>query len=118
MRTSNPRTPVAKGLIVVGYSSRPTDDAGPVHCGAPGNDSMTLPVSLLHHAEQHPCFTGCYSSEPNVSVCLDPNHPPAAVVSVSCQDCFARLGAPVALLPPGSNSHTLAAALTQHVRTR
>jgi hypothetical protein len=79
---------------------------------------MTLPASLLHHAEQHPCFTGCYSSEPNVSVCLDPNHPPASVVSVSCQDCFARVGAPVALLPSGSNSHTLAAALTQHVRAR
>lgn len=79
---------------------------------------MTLPASLLHHAEQHPCFTGCYSSEPNVNVCLDPNHPPSAVVSVSCQDCFARVGAPMALLPPGSNSHTLAAALTQHVRAR
>ena len=79
---------------------------------------MTLPASLLQHAEQHPCFSGCYSSEPNVSVCLDPNHPPAAVVAVSCQDCFARMGAPVALLPPGSNSHTLAAALSQHVRAR
>lgn len=79
---------------------------------------MTLPASLLQHAEQHSCFTGCYSSEPNVSVCLDPNRAPAPVVAVSCQDCFARLGAPVTLLPPGTNSHTLATALSQHVRSR
>jgi hypothetical protein len=79
---------------------------------------MTLPASLLQHAEQHGCFTGCYSSEPNVSVCLDPNQPPGTLIAVSCQDCFGRLGVPLSLLPPGSNSHTLAASLSQHVRAR
>src|SRR5260370_48093 len=55
---------------------------------------MALPPSFLQHVEQHPCFTGCYSSTSAVRACLDPNNPLVPLVVVSCQDCYAHLGVP------------------------
>src|SRR5262249_8590360 len=77
---------------------------------------MSIPASLLQHAEAHPCFSGCYGSDPDVSVCLDPARALAPLLVVSCHDCFARLGAPRSLLPSGATSSWLAGQLTQHLR--
>jgi len=79
---------------------------------------MTLPASFLQHVEQHPCFTGCYGSDPDVRVCLDPSQPLVPLIVVSCRDCFARFGVPNSLLPVGVSSYNLADHLTQHLRTR
>src|SRR6516162_10078025 len=77
---------------------------------------MSIPASLLQHAEAHSCFSGCYGSDPDVSVCLDPARPLAALLVVSCHDCFARLGVPRSLLPSGATANWLAGQLTQHLR--
>ena len=77
---------------------------------------MSIPASLLQHAEAHPCFSGCYGSDPDVSLCLDPARPLAPMLVVSCQDCFARLGVPRSLLPSGATSTWLAGQMTQHLR--
>ena len=77
---------------------------------------MTIPASFLQHVEQHGCFSGCFGSESNVSVCLDPARPLQALLVVSCRDCLARLGVPQSLLPSGSSSTWLADQLTQHLR--
>ena len=77
---------------------------------------MSVPASLLQHAESHACFSGCYGSDPDVSVCLDPARPLSPLLVVSCHDCFARLGVPRALLPSGATANWLAGQLTQHLR--
>ena len=77
---------------------------------------MSIPASLLQYAEAHPCFSGCYGSDPDVSVCLDPARALAPLLVVSCHDCFARIGAPRSLLPSGATSSWLAGQLTQHLR--
>lgn len=77
---------------------------------------MTLPASFLQHVEQHGCFTGCYGSDSSVSACLDPARPLSPLVMVSCQDCLARIAAPVSLLPAGASSSSLARQLTDHLR--
>ena len=77
---------------------------------------MSIPASLLQHAEAHSCFSGCYGSDPDVSVCLDPARPLSPLIVVSCHDCFARLGVPRASLPSGATSSWLAGQLTQHLR--
>jgi hypothetical protein len=77
---------------------------------------MSIPASLLQHAEAHSCFSGCYGSDPDVSICLDPARPLAPLLVVSCHDCFARLGVPRSLLPSGATSNWLAGQLTQHLR--
>jgi hypothetical protein len=77
---------------------------------------MSIPASLLQHAEAHPCFSGCYGSDPDVSVCLDAARPLSPLLVVSCHDCFARLGVPRALVPTGATANWLAGQLTQHLR--
>src|SRR5262245_50577161 len=79
---------------------------------------MTLPASFLLHIEQHPCLSGCFGSDPDVRVCLDPVQPLAPLVVVSCRDCFARVGVPTAMLPANTNSLNLADNLTAHLRTK
>jgi hypothetical protein len=79
---------------------------------------MSIPASLLQHIEGHPCFSGCYSTDPDVSVCLDPARPLAPLLLVSCADCFARFGVPKSLLPNGATSVWLAGQLAQHMRAR
>lgn len=77
---------------------------------------MSIPTSLLQHVEQHGCFTGCYSNDWQGCLCLDPAQPLQPVVAVSCQDCFARIAVPQALLPAGMTGYTLADQLTTHLR--
>jgi hypothetical protein len=78
---------------------------------------MALPASLLQQIEQHPCFSGCYSSELEGWLCLDGTRPLEPVLFVSCLDCLSfKVGVLRPLLPSGSTSHTLANLLTQHMR--
>jgi hypothetical protein len=78
---------------------------------------MALPPSLLQQIEQHGCFSGCYGSELEARVCLDPVQALELVVVVSCLDCLNfKVGVRRGLLPAGSSSFTLANQLTQHVR--
>jgi hypothetical protein len=79
---------------------------------------MSLPASLLQHVEQHGCFSGCYGSESDVSICLDPNRPLQPEVVVSCKDCLARVGVLRSHLPAGTSSYGLADLLTQHLRSQ
>ena len=69
---------------------------------------MSLPASLLHYVEQHTCFSGCYGSDSNVSVCLDPNQQlkPMVVVTGSVAKASDLLLEPVRQecarrVPPG-----------------
>jgi hypothetical protein len=79
---------------------------------------MSLPASLLQHVEQHACFTGCYGSDTNVSACLDGNQPLRPLVVVTCLDCLAKVGVPLALLPAGMNTYNLSQRLTDHLRQK
>jgi hypothetical protein len=79
---------------------------------------MSLPASLLQHIEQHACFTGCYGSDTNVSACLDPNQALRPLVVVTCLDCLAKVGVPLALLPAGMNTYNLSQRLTDHLRQK
>lgn len=79
---------------------------------------MSLPASLLLYVEQHTCFSGCYGSDSNVSVCLDPNQQLRPMVVVTCLDCLGKLGVPLSLLPAGMNTYNLAQRLTDHMRQK
>src|SRR5262245_25925096 len=79
---------------------------------------MALPPSFLQHVEQPGCFTGCYGSDSDVSVCLDPTRPLEPMVVVSCLDCLKRIGVPLALLPGGTTTYGLARQLTDHMRVK
>jgi hypothetical protein len=81
---------------------------------------MTIPASLLHHAEQHGCFSGCFGTESDSAVCTDVRQPPQPVVQISCKDCLSfKIGTLRSLLPAGNATcYWLASALTQHFRTR
>src|SRR5438270_1584626 len=82
--------------------------------------AMTIPASLLHHAEQHGCFSGCFGTESDSAVCTDVRQPPHPVVQVSCKDCLSfKIGTLRSLLPAGNATcYWLASALTQHFRAR
>lgn len=78
---------------------------------------MALPAALLAAVERHSCFTGCYRSESEVQVCIDPTQAPVPAVPVCCSDCLNfHPAALVSLLPLGMTSYALANALTAHVR--
>src|SRR5262245_36001719 len=78
---------------------------------------MPLPASLLHHIEQHGCFSGCYSGELDAQVCIDPSRPLMPIVSASCHDCLtSKVSVLRSLLPSGISSDWLASQLTQHLR--
>ncbi len=79
---------------------------------------MSIPASFLQHVEQHACFSGCYGSDSNISVCLDPNRPLVPAVIVSCQDCLAKMSVPLSLLPAGTTTYSLATTLSDHMRAR
>jgi hypothetical protein len=79
---------------------------------------MSLPGSLLQHAEQHGCFTGCYGSDTVAAGCLSATQPLQPVVLVTCQDCLGKLAVPQSLLPGGSTAHGLSQALSDHVRVK
>jgi hypothetical protein len=79
---------------------------------------MSIPASVLTHIEQHGCFSGCYGSDSDVSVCLDPNKSLQSLVVVSCKDCFAKVGVPRTMLTAGTTSAGLADALSRHLRAQ
>ncbi|WP_437960815.1 hypothetical protein WME76_14985 [Sorangium sp. So ce119] len=79
---------------------------------------MALPAALLAAVERHSCFTGCYRSESEVQVCIDPAQALVPTVPVCCSDCLNfHPAALVSLLPLGMTSYALANALTTHVRS-
>lgn len=78
---------------------------------------MALPASLLAAVEAHPCFTGCYSHEIPVALCVDPARAPVTSFHAACQDCLMfHVGALASLLPPGTTQYTLAQELASHMR--
>jgi hypothetical protein len=78
---------------------------------------MALPASLLQQIEQHPCFSGCYSSELEGQLCLDGARPLQPILMVSCLDCLSfKVGVLRSLLAAGSTAHALANLLSQHMR--
>ena len=78
---------------------------------------MALPASLLAAVEAHPCFTGCYSHEIPVALCVDPARAPVTSFHAACQDCLMfHVGALASLLPPGTTQYTLAQELAAHMR--
>jgi hypothetical protein len=79
---------------------------------------VALPQSLLSLVERHGCFTGTYSSQYTVHVCLDPAAPPVLMLYASCEDCLGfKVGALLSVLPPGTTVYSLADQLTLHMRT-
>lgn len=79
---------------------------------------MALPTSFLSQVERHGCFSGCYSSELDARVCLDPAQPPEPAVFISCRDCLTfKVGVLRSLLPTGTSADLLADQVTQHMRT-
>lgn len=78
---------------------------------------MALPASLLAAAEAHACFTGCYSHETPVALCVDAARPPVTSFHAACQDCLMfHVGALASLLPPGMTQYGLAQELAAHMR--
>jgi hypothetical protein len=78
---------------------------------------VALPASLLAAAEAHACFTGCYSHESPVAVCVDAARPPVTGFHAACQDCLMfHVGALASLLPPGMTQYGLAQELAAHMR--
>jgi hypothetical protein len=78
---------------------------------------VALPASLLAAVEAHPCFTGCYSHEIPVALCVDPARAPVTSFHAACQDCLMfHVGALASLLPPGTTQYTLAQELAAHMR--
>jgi hypothetical protein len=78
---------------------------------------MALPASLLQQVERHGCFTGCYSADHNVLLCLGPNQPLQPALQVSCKDCLSfKVAVLQSLLPGGTTIYALADQLSQHNR--
>ena len=78
---------------------------------------MALPASLLAAVEAHPCFTGCYSHEIPVALCVDPARAPVTSFHAACQDCLMfHVGALAGVLPAGTTQYTLAQELAAHMR--
>src|SRR5580658_2356161 len=78
---------------------------------------MALPASFLSQVEHHGCFSGCYGSELDARVCLDPAQPPEPAVFVSCRDCLTyKIGVLRSLLQAGTSADILADQVTQHMR--
>ena len=78
---------------------------------------MALPVSILAAVEAHACFTGCYSHETPVALCVDAARPPVTSFHAACQDCLMfHVGALASLLPPGMTQYGLAQELGAHMR--
>lgn len=78
---------------------------------------MALPASLLAAVEAHPCFTGCYSHEIPVTICVDLVRSPVTSFHAACQDCrMFHVGALASLLPHGTTQYTLAQELAAHMR--
>ena len=93
----------------------PTPDAG----GAPRGyiSLVALPASLLAASEAHACFTGCYSHETPVALCVDAARPPVTSFHAACQDCLMfHVGSLASLLPPGMTQYGLAQELSAHMR--
>jgi hypothetical protein len=87
---------------------------------APGGytSGVALPASLLAAAEAHACFTGCFSHETPVALCVDAARPPVTSFHAACQDCLMfHLGALASLLPPGMTQYGLAQELCAHMRS-
>jgi hypothetical protein len=79
---------------------------------------VALPASLLAAVEAHPCFTGCYSHEIPVALCVDPARAPVTSFHAACQDCLMfHVGSLASLLPPGTTQYTLAQELAAHMRS-
>lgn len=78
---------------------------------------MSLPATFLSQVEHHSCFSGCYGSELDARVCLDPAQPPQPAIFISCRDCLTyKVGVLRSLLTPGMSSDLLAEQVTQHLR--
>jgi hypothetical protein len=78
---------------------------------------VALPASLLAAVEAHPCFTGCYSHELPVALCVDPARAPVVGLHAACQDCLMfHVGSLASLLPPGTTQYSLAQELSAHMR--
>jgi hypothetical protein len=78
---------------------------------------VALPASLLAAVEAHPCFTGCYSHEIPVALCVDPARAPVTSFHAACQDCLMfHVGALAGVLPAGTTQYTLAQELAAHMR--
>ncbi len=78
---------------------------------------MALPASFQNQVEHHSCFSGCYGSELDARVCMDPATPPEPAIFISCRDCLTyKAGVLRSLLPPGTSSDALADQVTQHMR--
>jgi hypothetical protein len=81
------------------------------------NRGVALPASLLAAVESHPCFTGCYSHEIPVALCVDPARAPVTSFHAACQDCLMfHVGALASVLPAGTTQYTLAQELAAHMR--
>ena len=67
--------------------------------------------------EAHSCFTGCYSHEIPVALCVDPARAPVTSFHAACQDCLMfHVGALAGVLPAGTTQYTLAQELAAHMR--
>jgi hypothetical protein len=76
---------------------------------------MAIPASFLTHLEQHGCFSGCYGSESDMLVCLDPSQPLQPQTVISCRDCFAKFGILRSLLSNQCSTQSLATDVSRHL---
>ncbi len=79
---------------------------------------MSLPPLVVAQAENHPCFSGVYTSGNQIVTSVGPQGVLHNIIDVQCNDClFFRLGIDTTLLPPGTSTYQVARELSAHMRT-
>lgn len=77
-----------------------------------------LPPNLLRMVEEHPCFSGVWSSDCSAQCVTDPQQPARAIEVVHCSDCLSfHVAVDAQHLGPGVRRWDLADHLTAHVRS-
>jgi hypothetical protein len=78
---------------------------------------MNLPPLVIAQAENHPCFSGVYTSGNEIVASVAPQGALLNIIDVQCNDClFFRLGIDTTLLPPGTSTYQVARELSAHMR--
>lgn len=79
--------------------------------------SPNLPLNLLRMVEEHPCFSGVWSSDCSAQCVIDPQQPAHSIEVVHCADCLSfHVAVDTQHLGPGVQRWQLADHLTAHVR--
>ena len=79
--------------------------------------TVPIPRELLRQAENHACFSGCYSPGNDLLFCRDSMSRLEPALDIGCADCFSfRLGGFASLFGTSMTRDRLAQEVTAHIR--